>query len=125
MISGVGIDIVEVATVGESVTEYGNDYLRRTFTPREIEYCGTAPISLQRYAGRVAAKEAAMKALSTGWGQGVEWLDFEILDEPSGQPTIQAYGAAAELIRQRRISKLWVTISHIPEYAIAQVILEQ
>src|SRR3954469_15818568 len=112
MISGIGIDIVEVATVEDSIRECGTSYLERVFTPQEIEYCGGVPISLQRYAARIAVKEAAMKALSTGWAEGVEWLDFEVVNESSGQPTLKVYGTAASLFKERGISKIWVSISH-------------
>jgi holo-[acyl-carrier protein] synthase len=124
MVSGIGIDLVEVATVTDSIQEYGNSYLERMFTRQEIEYCGGMPISFQCYAGRIAVKEAAMKALSTGWGQGVEWLDLEVVNEPSGQPSLQVSGKAAQLFEQRGISRIWVSISHVPEYAVAQVVLE-
>lgn len=124
MIAGVGVDIVDVAGIESSIREYGNSYLERVFTAREIAYCSDAAISGQRYAARVAAKEAAMKALSTGWESGIEWLDFEVLNEPSGQPTLLISGAAGELLKQRGITKVSVSLAHVPEYAIAQVILE-
>ena len=125
MISGIGVDIVDVAAIASSINEYGNRYLDKMFTPQEIKYCSAVPTSAQRYAAWIAAKEAAMKALSTGWDGGVEWLDFEVVNEPSGQPTLLAHGIAAQLIKDRGISKIWVSISHIPEYAIAQVVLER
>src|SRR6266540_2385608 len=120
MISGIGVDIVDVAAIASSINEYGNRYLEKMFTSQEIQYCSAIPISAQRYAARIAAKEAAMKALSTGWDGGVEWLDFEVVNEPSGQPTLLAHGIAAQLIKDRGISN-----SHIPNYAIAQVVLER
>lgn len=125
MVSGIGVDIVEVATVADSIRDYGIRYLERIFTPQEIEYCEAVPISLQRYAARLAAKEAAMKALSTGWAEDVEWLDFEVVNESSGQPILRVHGNAAQLIKDRGISKMWVSLSHISDYAIAVVIFEQ
>lgn len=124
MISGIGVDIVMVAAVASSIHQYGKSYLEKLFTAREIQYCGAVPISAQRYAARIAVKEAAMKALSTGWGNGVDWLDFEVLNETSGQPVLLVHGTASQLIEDRGVSKIWVSISHISEYAIAQVILE-
>lgn len=124
MISGIGIDIVDVAKVANSIQEYGNRYLQKLFTLQEIEYCNAAPIKAQRYAARIAAKEAAMKALATGWDEGVDWLDFEVINELSGQPTLRVQGAAAQLLKDRGIAKIWVSLSHLPEYAIAQVVLE-
>lgn len=125
MISGIGIDLVHVASVAESIQHYGEQYLERVFTRAEIAYCGSVPSSMQRYAGRVAAKEAAMKALATGWDSGVEWLDFEVTNELSGKPRLRVHGVAAEMLRKKGISRMWVSLAHRPEYAIAQVIFEQ
>jgi holo-[acyl-carrier protein] synthase len=124
MIFGIGIDIVEVAKIASSINDYGDTYLKRIFTLREIQYCSEAAISIQRYAARVAAKEAAMKALSTGWDGGVQPRDFEVSNEPSGQPILLAHGVAERLLHEHGISKSWISIAHIPEYAIAQVIFE-
>lgn len=125
MISGVGVDIVQVAAIAESIEHYGKEYLERVFTQGEIAYCDSVPSSMQRYAARVAAKEAAMKALATGWDSGVEWLDFEVINETSGEPKLHAHGRAAELLQKRGINRMWVSLSHRPDYAIAQVIFEQ
>ena len=125
MISGVGVDIVQVAAIAESIEHYGKDYLERVFTQGEIAYCGSVSSSMQRYAARVAAKEAAMKALATGWDSGVEWVDFEVKNEKSGEPKLCAHGRAAELLQRRGINRMWVSLSHRPDYAIAQVIFEQ
>lgn len=125
MISGVGVDIVQVAAIAESIEHYGKEYLERVFTQGEIAYCDSVPSAMQRYAARVAAKEAAMKALATGWDSGVEWLDFEVINETSGEPKLHAHGRAAELLQKRGINRMWVSLSHRPDYAIAQVIFEQ
>lgn len=125
MISGIGIDLVHVASVAESIQHYGDQYLERVFTRDEIAYCGAVPSSMQRYAGRIAAKEAAMKALATGLESGVDWLDFEVTNEPSGEPRLRAHGLAAEMLRKKGVYRMRVSLSHLPEYAIAQVIFER
>jgi holo-[acyl-carrier protein] synthase len=125
VISGVGVDIVEVAAIAKSIEHYGKEYLERVFTQTEIAYCDPVPSSAQRYAARMAAKEAAMKALATGWDSGVEWLDFEVVNETSGEPKLRAHGRAAELLQQKGVRKMWVSLSHRPDYAIAQVVFEQ
>jgi holo-[acyl-carrier protein] synthase len=125
MISGIGVDIVDVAAIADSIKNYGDRYLERVFTRREIEYCNAVPTSTQRYAARVAAKEAAMKALATGWESGVEWLDFEIANESSGEPRLRVNGVAAQLLKEKGIYKTWVTLSHGPEFAVAQVVFEK
>jgi holo-[acyl-carrier protein] synthase len=124
MIAGIGVDIVEVAAIESSIRDYGENYLTRVFTSREIAYCKSVGTSGQRYAARVAAKEAAMKALSTGWDAGVQWLDFEVVNEASGQPILVITGTAGKLLAERRITNTWVSLAHVPEYAIAQVVFE-
>jgi holo-[acyl-carrier protein] synthase len=125
MIYGIGVDIVEVAKVASSIHDYGDTYLNRMFTPKEIQYCNETSNPIERYAARIAAKEAAMKALSTGWDAGVQWHDFEILNEESGQPILLVHGTAKRLLTELVISKYWVSLSHVPDYAIAQVIFEK
>lgn len=125
MICGIGVDIADVAKVGESIKRYGDRYLNKVFTPGEIEYCRNVPISNQRYAARFAAKEAAMKALSTGCTEEVSWKNFEVINEPSGQPTLRANGGALELLTELEVSRTWLSLTHNPEYAIAYVVFEQ
>jgi holo-[acyl-carrier protein] synthase len=124
MIVGIGVDIVDVARVEKSIKRYGNSYLERVYTPREIEYCSDGANKWQRYAARMAAKEAAMKALGTGWGSGVEWLNFEVQHEALGRPALALTGAAADIARERGISRVWISLAHISSYAIAEVVFE-
>jgi holo-[acyl-carrier protein] synthase len=125
MICGIGVDIAEVAVLAECIRESGDAYIKRIFTQVEIEYCDSVTNSMESYAARLAAKEAGMKALATGWDQGVDWHDFEIVNEPSGQPTMLVHGKAAELIKALSVSSIWVSLSHASGYAIAQVLLER
>lgn len=125
MIYGVGVDIVEVAQIDDSIKKYGDKFLNRVFTPNEIQYCSEATIPDQRYAGRFAAKEAAMKALSTGWGADIQPKNFEVVNEQSGQPVLLVHGAAGQLLFELGITKKWISLTHAPDYAIAQVIFEQ
>jgi holo-[acyl-carrier protein] synthase len=125
MISGIGVDMVDVATLAETIKEAGDAYINRVFTPSEIEYCEQVNDSMGCYAARFAAKEAAMKALGTGWDQGVDWHDFEIVNEPSGRPTMRVRGKAEELLRERSVSTVWISLSHESGFAIAQVVFEQ
>src|SRR5215469_2734361 len=124
MIVGFGIDIVAVAEVESSIKMYGDRYLERIFTAREVEYCRNAGNAGQRYAARVAVKEAAMKALGTGWDQEVEWLSFEVVNGPAGPPSLFMHGAAAELAAQNRIARSWISLSHRADYAMAAVVFE-
>src|SRR5215469_17919430 len=96
MIVGTGIDITEVPRVAESIARFGDRFLRRVFTEEEIRYCESKANRVERYAARFAAKEAAMKALGTGWNYGVRWRDIEVSRKPGQRPTIVFHGKAAE-----------------------------
>ncbi len=78
MIVGLGVDITEVDRIEAAIERRGRPFLERLFTPSEIAYCETHRHRAERFAGRFAAKEAAMKALGTGWARGVRWVDIEV-----------------------------------------------
>ena len=124
MIVGTGIDIAEVPRVGQSIERFGERFLRRVFTEEEIRYCDSKANRVERYAARFAAKEAAMKALGTGWNRGVRWRDIEVLRQPGSRPTIRFHGVAAEFAARLGTKNIALSISHTPEHAIANVILE-
>jgi len=71
MIVGTGIDIAEVPRIAASIERFGERFLHRVFTEGEIRYCESKANRVERYAARFAAKEAAMKAIGTGWNHGV------------------------------------------------------
>ncbi|MFZ0300700.1 MAG: holo-ACP synthase, partial [Candidatus Sulfotelmatobacter sp.] len=77
MIVGTGIDIAEVPRIRQSIARFGDRFLHRIYTAGEIRYCDSKVNRAERYAARFAAKEAAMKALGTGWSHGVRWRDCE------------------------------------------------
>jgi len=100
LIIGLGVDIAEVPRVQAAIERHGQRFLDRVFTPKEIEYCERFKNKFERYAGRFAAKEAAMKALGTGWRRGVRWVDLEVVREQSGRPSISLAGEAAKIAGQ-------------------------
>ncbi len=79
MIIGLGIDMEEVERVKGAIERQGERFLKRIFTEKERAYCEQFKDKYERYAGRFAVKEAAMKALGTGWSRGVRWVDIEVL----------------------------------------------
>lgn len=95
MIVGTGIDIAEVPRIRESIERFGQRFLDRIYTEGEQRYCDSKANREERYAARFAAKEAAMKALGTGWNHGVRWRDCEVVRMPGGRPTIAFHGVAA------------------------------
>jgi len=124
MIIGLGVDIAEVPRLREAIERHGGRFLRRVFTPLEIAYCQRHRNCYERFAARFAAKEAAMKALGTGWRGGVSWQDFEISNASSGKPQLKLSGRAREIYSALGGCNLLVSITHTAEYALAQVIVE-
>jgi holo-[acyl-carrier protein] synthase len=124
MIVGTGIDIAEVPRVQEAIQRYGRRFLERIYTQREQQYCDSKANRVERYAARFAAKEAAMKALGTGWNHGVRWRDCEVVRMPGGRPTIQFHGKAGEFAAKLGVRNAALSITHTKEQAMAQVILE-
>jgi holo-[acyl-carrier protein] synthase len=124
LIVGLGVDIAEVPRIKTAIERHGEPFLRRIFTPNEVEYCERFKNKFERYAGRFAAKEAAMKALGTGWRRGIRWVDLEVVREPSGRPTLALVGEAAKIAAQLGVKRISLSITHTEAQALAQVIFE-
>jgi holo-[acyl-carrier protein] synthase len=124
LIIGLGVDLAEVPRIKAAIERRGQVFLRRIFTPKEIEYCERFKNKFERYAGRFAAKEAAMKALGTGWRHGIRWVDLEVVRERSGRPTISLAGEAAKIAGQLGVRRISLSITHTEVEALAQVIFE-
>jgi holo-[acyl-carrier protein] synthase len=119
MVVGLGVDIVEVARIRKAL-ENQPKMVERVFTDEEAGYCAARKNQFQHFAGRFAAKEAALKALGTGWAEGIRWRDVEVTSDPSGQPRIRFHGRANEVFESISASRALLTITH----AVAVVILE-
>jgi len=124
MIVGTGIDIAEVPRIKQSIERFGDRFLQRIYTAGEIRYCDSKANRVEHYAARFAAKEAAMKALGTGWSHGVRWRDCEVVRLPGGRPAIAFHGKAGEIAARLGVKNAALSLSHTSEQAIAQVILE-
>jgi holo-[acyl-carrier protein] synthase len=124
VIVGLGIDIAEVARVKAAIERHGETFLRRLYTAKEQEYCERFKNKYERYAGRFAAKEAAMKALGTGWSRGVRWVDVEVTREKGGRPTMRLAGEAAHIADRLGVKYISLSITHTADQAFAQVIFE-
>jgi holo-[acyl-carrier protein] synthase len=115
VIISIGIDIIEVRRVRETIARTPR-FAERVFTEAERAYCESRG---------AAAKEAALKALQTGWSGGIGWQDVEVSAQESGAPVISFHGRARELYEQTGATTAHISISHTTEHAIAQVILEK
>jgi holo-[acyl-carrier protein] synthase len=124
MIVGLGVDIAEVDRIEAAITRHGARLLERLFTPAEVAYCERHRNKFERFAGRFAAKEAAMKALGTGWRRGVRWRDIEVTNLPGGKPTLRLAGVAHEFAGRLGVRAISLSITHSGNLAFAQVIFE-
>jgi holo-[acyl-carrier protein] synthase len=125
MIVSIGIDIVEVYRISETIQRTPR-FVERVFTVKERVYCESkGAASAQSFAARFAAKEAFLKALKTGWRGKITWHDMEILNDAQGVPTLEIKGEARSLLENLGADKIHLSISHTTDHAVAQVILEK
>ncbi len=121
----IGVDICSIVRIASAYDRFGRRFLRRILTQAEIAYVESQPRHLvARLAGRFAVKEAAVKALGTGW-RGVGWHEFEIVRRLSGQPQLRLSGRAAKLAGDHALNHWEVSLSHDGDYASATVIAYQ
>ena len=113
-----GVDIIEIGRIAEVLERYGERFLRRIYTPGELEYCRGRPSKL---ASRFAAKEATMKALGTGV-RGVGWKDIEVERALSGAPSILLHGRAKSRAERLGVVEISVSMSDSQDNAVAFVV---
>jgi holo-[acyl-carrier protein] synthase len=124
MITGIGIDVVQNERIRDSIQRFGDRFLNRIYTEGEIEYCKKCAQPDIHYAARFAAKEAAFKALGTGWAAGVKWRDIEIERLPSGKPELHLHGEALNRATAAGAQRFYVSLTHDQLVSCAVVILE-
>lgn len=124
MIVGSGIDAVEIGRIQQTIDRYGARFLDRVYLASEQAYCVRKRKSAESFAARFAAKEAAAKALGTGISQGVNWLEIEVVREPSGRPSLRFQGRAAQIADRLGVVHSALSLTHTAEIALASVVLE-
>ncbi|MCC8181237.1 MAG: holo-ACP synthase [Planctomycetes bacterium] len=124
-IFGIGVDIVDIPRIAELRRRHGDRFRDILYLPREAEYCLARANADECFAARFAAKEAVMKALGTGWTDGVAFTGIEVVRTESGKPEIQLHGTTLEKAKQLGAGKIFLTLSHSRDAAIAQVIIEK
>jgi holo-[acyl-carrier protein] synthase len=122
MILGLGTDLVSIVRVEELLSRHGERFLSRVFTPTERAQCLGRARPAIHLAARLAAKEAAMKALGTGWSLGVRWQDVEVHSRGDIPPSIHLDGVAKTRADARGIRHTLVSLSHDGGYALAVVV---
>ncbi|MCS6801724.1 MAG: holo-ACP synthase [Dehalococcoidia bacterium] len=113
-----GVDLIAVDRIAATIARHGDRFLRRVFTPAELEAAGGKPASL---AARFAAKEAAAKALGCGIG-AIRWRDIEVMSDERGRPSLRLHGAAAARAAAIGVSQLALSLAHERALAVAVVV---
>lgn len=125
MIVGLGVDIVDIERVERLLSAHGRRALQRLFTPNEAAYCDSKLRPAQHFAARLAAKEAAFKALSgSDEARAIGWREIEISLEADGRPTLTLHGRAAVRAAALGADRFWVSMTHDAGSAHATVLLE-
>lgn len=124
MILGLGIDVAEVARLKSLRLRWGDRLLKRVFTEAELRACLGRREPDAGLAARFAAKEAAMKALGTGWGGGVGWQDISVASRPGEAPRLELSGGAAGRAEELGARRVHLSLTHDGGVAAAVVVLE-
>ena len=121
-IFGIGIDVVEIDRIEESIEKFGDKFLNRIFTAEERSYCDSQKRPHVNYAARFAVKEAIAKSFGTGIGKELSWLDMTILRAPSGEPSVVFSGAGKIFMETKNIVSVKISLTHAKQYAAANAI---
>ena len=124
MVIGTGIDIVNIERIEGMMARWGNLFLGRLFTEKEIVWCQQRTRPPECFATRFAAKEAFLKAIGSGLRNGIQWKDIEVENDSFGKPLFSFHRKAKEILGTQRIKKVLLTLSHERPFAVAHVILE-
>jgi len=123
MILGAGVDIVEVFRMREAVEKWGDNFLQKIFTSKEMKYAGSRRFSHQHLAARFAAKEAVVKAFGEPRKFPLKWTDIEVHNNGEGKPLIVFHGDALKLKKKKGAADIVLSMSHSKNYAVANVII--
>src|SRR5216683_1603661 len=121
-IIGLGLDATDIERIAATIERYGERFVHRIFTAGEVAYCTRRRVPAIHFAGRFAAKEAAMKALGTGHSEGVLWRDIEVVRR-GGPPQLALHGGAARRFVAIGGHSSLVTITHSEDLALAEVLI--
>ncbi len=122
MIVGTGVDIIEVWRVKKALDSWGERFLKRVFTQRELDYVNTKKFSHESLAARFACKESVLKAFGDT-RIGIQLKDIEVLNDSKGKPEIILHGEAKEFADKNHLDNIIVSMSHTGNYAVSNAIL--
>ena len=123
MIVGIGLDLVKIDRIRAIAERWQTRFLDRLYTEAERRYCLARPEPYASFAGRFAAKEAVLKALGTGWTNGISWHDIQVLNDRAGRPRATVSGRVKTLMNRAGITMIHVSLSHDTDYAVAEAVL--
>lgn len=121
MVIGIGVDIIEIERIKDSVDRFGERFLKKIYTEHELEYSLGKSNKYQHLAARFAAKEAVAKALATGWNKEFSWQNIEITNEPNGMPVVELTGKLKSFLSKDKSLK--ITMSHSRDYVVCMAII--
>ncbi len=117
MIIGIGVDIIEIDRIRKSIDRFGDHFLNKIYTKKELDYCLAKHNKYQHLAARFAAKEAIYKAIASGWEKEATWKNIEITNEQNGLPTVKFLGKLNEFVSDGKEIK--ISLSHSENYVVA------
>jgi len=120
-IVSIGVDLCEISRLSKLISEHGDRFLKKVYTPREITYCSKKVNGMLNFAARFAAKEALLKALGTGLAAELNWKDVEVLNDAQGKPHFKFYGKVSRFISGR---KVLLSLTHTNDNALAFVVIQ-
>ena len=118
-----GIDLVDCPRIEEMINRHGERFIDRVFTVAEQAYADKNKNSVEKYAGRFAAKEAILKLMGTGWRGKIAWTDIEIINNNNGQPKVTLDGEVKSIADELGISQISISITHTANFAIASAVV--
>ena len=117
---GIGADIVDVNRIEAAIKKFGERFLNKIYTDAEIKYCNTGKVACQHFAGRFATKEAVYKTLNIDCV--IKWTEIEIRNSEQGQPYVVLHGRVKKIAKEKNVSSILVSISHIKTRAVASAV---
>lgn len=121
MVLGLGVDVIEIYRIRDSVERLGSSFLNKVFTPGELEYCMEKANKYQHLAARFAAKEAVYKAIASSWQPNIGWQDIEIYNDTSGLPLVKSKGKLKDFLADDKSLK--ISMSHSKDYVVCVAII--
>ena len=122
-IVGIGLDLVKIDRIRAIAERWQARFLDRLYTEAERRYCLARPTPYASFAGRFAAKEAVLKALGTGWTDGISWHDIQVLNDRAGRPHATVSGRVKTLMQRAGVTEIHLSLSHDTDYAVAEAVL--